>query len=932
MRVSAAIKSLIHGVTTNARILASKLFLREQTNVQTVSGSGLHKRPPAELVSLALDSDYVNDADNVSYTQSFKIRNISYFLQVQIDLLTDTVTLLCYDKLGTIYPVNITSGDTDYLLDTVTKRDLSVVVQGDTVFLTNKTKVVTMETELRESNNVSLIHVKQAPEALTDLKVTFVDDADATHTATYTTLSGLDTRGTNIIAFHIATAINALTTSGVTAYYAGSTVAVVRDSNDYAQVTTQDEANNNVLTAINGTLDTVLDLPRWAIPTPVLTIKPNAESDKGIFYVLGIEDAEVSSPAALTPDIVMTAGWLDWNGIKVSGWSIRNIDFVNPPTVGSIVPTSYAINSVDVEHIASSNLFSVPYFYIAPAWNGDFGSGQISKRIIRETRSGNLLYSGTPEYHSGGYRFPVPTLHYFTDGMSYDIFINQVDPTASTLTQMNWEETSAAGEQYKLNATTMPHTLSPTTTVLGALEFNLDELVWDEKSAGDLITNPEPLFITNTIQDTALFQNRLIFLVGDEVATTETDNTRSVFKNTVVQSLSTHPVRIRSTSPKAGTLNKALNHNRDLLLFSDEIQFKFSGAIPLTPQTAGMPVTSAYKNLNSVDPESIGSEVYFAFDYGKNFTGIAKYKTADSAATDLDTAEPITEHVKTYIEGTPHKILGDANLGVIYMVQQSGKIYVCDYDPEITRVENPRYAWSLWKDLSGTTALSIEDVILDQTDLILVVEHAGQLDLLKLDTVEDPTAAVKQTYVDYQVSDVVSGTGTITLSSDYPLTEDIRVIHDSTSAEAGNLMPYVQTANVLQIDVAYAGTDIIYGIPFKSSITPNTIYIRDEGGNVNSQTNLRISRFLVELENSADVSASIVSDYYNYDDQLWTGLIVGDIRTVTDQVADNTGQFNIAFKQRNDLADLQIYSEGHLPMNITKIDWVGTYNSRGRRF
>ena len=64
MRTSGALKSLIHGVSTDTERLRNKKYLKTQTNMQTVENSGLHKRPPIELTAANTLVNYINDVTN----------------------------------------------------------------------------------------------------------------------------------------------------------------------------------------------------------------------------------------------------------------------------------------------------------------------------------------------------------------------------------------------------------------------------------------------------------------------------------------------------------------------------------------------------------------------------------------------------------------------------------------------------------------------------------------------------------------------------------------------------------------------------------------------------------------------------------------------------------------------------------------------------
>jgi len=397
-----------------------------------------------------------------------------------------------------------------------------------------------------------------------------------------------------------------------------------------------------------------------------------------------------------------------------------------------------------------------------------------------------------------------------------------------------------------------------------------------------------------------------------------------------------------STAKSSSDFHSALNHNKDLLIFSKSRQYKLSGAVALTPQTAGMPVTSAYTNSPLVKPLSLGKDVYFQFNYGNagSNTGISRYKSTDST-DNPDRATPITEYVKKYIPTGTDVILGDANIGNLYAINYTtSDIFVCNYDSDedsSRRVEE-RLAWSKWTlDIPDLTR--ILNVAIVEGDLHFVVLRGLQLDLLKIQVVENPTE-INRFSLDYMVETETALSGIVVMApAGYPTTDvanAILIVNDPESDRYGEELEHIWVGDRWSLTTqdlpTSPETPIAVGHRFASEFSPQTVHIKDESGKVNSNTNLRILKWLAHMEESADVWAKIETPYYTIPDQFWSGLIANDLHTRTDEVANNTSVFDIAYRQRADLAVLSLYTDSHLPMHVTNVEWQGTYTSRGRRF
>ena len=925
-RISQAVKSILYGVSTDNRRLRDKRYLAEQINMQTVEGSGLHKRPPAELIAAGLMTNYVNDGTHHTIIKSFLIGDATFYFTLK-SLVADknaTKTVVIYDSAGVAQSSTI---DTiGYYAGITLKSELDIKTQQDTVFVTNRTKTTAMLSTTRTTDKHSLIHVKEAPADSSTLTISFVDTTSTTFSVRLTVGVALSTRGTNVVAADIRSAINNAGATGITADSRGSVVSIKRTDNVYAQVAVEDQNAGNVLVAINGEISTILDLPKYIVGDQILKVKPAQNTDDGTFYLQSNEVTTGTIPTTPAPNTVLTAGVYTATSPVNNAYG-DSTAFV----IGSHTPvvTLGGVTVDDIYFINNINGTGRNEFRINPN-SGAFPVGSLSRCTVIDNVTSAVIFDGnvTEQVVSGGVWYATNvTATTLVNGRTYNIYFDQTFALSTDLLAVSWEETSAPAEEYLLDSTTMPQTvtLSAPTTV------DIENTVWDERAAGDDNTNPQPSFIGKAIKTLAIFQNRLVAVQDDIVETTETDNTRSWWRNTVTQLLVTHPVRMRSTSPDSDTLHSALNHNRDLLLFSKKSQFKLAGEIPLTPG-AGLPQTGEYTNNPVVEPASIGKNVFFSFNYGV-YGGISKYK-ASSDENAQDRADPITDHVKKYMRGSPSQILGDANLGILYLIQDN-KIYVCDYNPrEKIRAADERWAWSEWLNFQGETTVNIADATLIGNKLQLVLTHGTTgADILQLDVVQDPVADTLDTYLDYRV-EATATSGTFAIPAGYPITDpNFIIVYGAGDAQEGNLVEYTESGGTITITSEFeASTEVVYGVKFKCSIVPSTLYIRDESGHVNPYTRLHILKWLLHVTNSADISAEIVSPYYTFTDQYWSGLIAGDINSLTDSVADNTGTFDIGYQQQSDLADLRIHSTGHLPLNITGLDYLGSYSSRGKRF
>ena len=209
MRISQAIKSILHGVSTTDERLRHPVYLEEQINMQTVTDAGLYKRPPADLIAINPFTGYQNDETLTTIVKSFLIGDDWHYMSVQwtTGCPECNKTVKVFNASGT--ELTVVADISTYLAGVALKSDIEITTQEDTVFITNKTATVTMAADLRTTDKVSLIHVTSAPGQSTTLTISFTDVLDVARTVYLVTGVALSTRGTNTTAANIRGLINA---------------------------------------------------------------------------------------------------------------------------------------------------------------------------------------------------------------------------------------------------------------------------------------------------------------------------------------------------------------------------------------------------------------------------------------------------------------------------------------------------------------------------------------------------------------------------------------------------------------------------------------------------------------------------------------------------------------------------------------------------
>lgn len=942
MRVSGAIKSILHGVTTANLTNAKSEYFKTQTNVLPRVDEGLTKRPPAEHVG---DMGVALATDGSEFVKDFVIHDVAYFLVFR------TTGITVYREDGQAFTVTDIAAD-DYL-DGVEAEDIDLVVQGETVFLLNRTKPVAMVPDDTVFLKHSLLFIKGPVEQGTQIWLTANDHLDVQHTVTYTVPATVAGTGADAVAKQLAILLNALT--NFTSTNRGATLNCLRTDGSDAELTLsttvgQSQFDLNQFVIMNGVVDTIEDLPRYAYDTAVTKVQVRKDSERNNLWMQAEAIASYNRISPITPvwpagELVnITPTWVKsdyttsttapaYNGTDDHAkFLIMN----DPGTIDSKAVNKIILGKVPAYNTSTSEFLTymnIEYKSAVVPESGDHivrMANTLNDELTVLQRTLTAAYNpSTSTWWWSNLSSPESIGETFSSSNAYDLWADaEVDGAGipGELVEVRWEEVAEPGIDLEFDDATMPHTLRP-----GAVEdtFELEAVAWDPRSAGTTTrgSNPDPAFVGTTIEDITIFQDRLCFLSGDEVSMSETRNAFNFFRDTVTQLLSKHPINVRTTSPKSSKLRHFVFHNKDLIVSAGRQQFKISGENPQTPQTAAMTLTTAYNCSETMSPVSLGNSVYIPSKFG-NYLNVSKY-IGSNQNLKPDSADNITGHCRKFIPYDMAKLHGLPNHGLIFTHSAlSDEIYVCNYDTEMTREEDGRYAWIKWDDFTDQTH-RIRALSTSKNLVVAAIDTSTGLSLVSFDM----DAGSDKIYLDF-LKTFTSVNTTVTVDTTYNVSEaDIVVVQGAGCPDPGDYVGVTSLiAGVLTLDEDMVGGTVYVGREATVQMEPNLLQVRDEGGYVNNAADLRINEFLVDLADTAAMEATEQSPYDTYDTQTFSGIVSNSLDAITDTAVTTTDKFKIGFRQKANVGTILITHKSWLPMTVTQVEWRGNYTSRGRRF
>jgi hypothetical protein len=303
-------------------------------------------------------------------------------------------------------------------------------------------------------------------------------------------------------------------------------------------------------------------------------------------------------------------------------------------------------------------------------------SSRYFKSFVAHDARGNTLMSGFTNQVTSITELPPTSWEGYTvlvapdgssDQSSYYLTFNAENTTTNgDFGRGVWEEAAGWGSRGLLDDNTMPHAFvyyrnasgltrftfqpfSGTTYTDSTVSFTLPG--WGTRLAGDEDELPGPSFVDSTINDLVFFKNRLGFVSGENVILSESGDYYNFWQQSALQVVDSDPIDLTAVSNDVAVLNYALQQQDELVLFSNENQFRlYSGDnVTFSPETASVGRISSISMESKVKPEQVGPQVLFPVKEG-DFTGFHTFITTDrTVGINLGQTAVITETIPKYI-------------------------------------------------------------------------------------------------------------------------------------------------------------------------------------------------------------------------------------------------------------------------------------------
>lgn len=519
----------------------------------------------------------------------------------------------------------------------------------------------------------------------------------------------------------------------------------------------------------------------------------------------------------------------------------------------------------------------------------------------------------------------------------------QNSTTTNTLVPQNgyWVETNRPGIKTTLDPAKMPHILIRDAN--GEFRFRranaaspYTDYVWTKRLVGDESTNSTPTFVGAKISDISVYQNRLLFLSGENVIFSETSEFFNFFRTTVADTTDADPIDISSTTPKVSGLRAVLPFENQLILFSPLSQFSIQSNGPFATRTISMNLVGDYQSTSTL-PVSSGNSLFFPFSRG-SYSGVREM-VLSSRLDGRFMAEDVSAVVPQYIQGIITRLVGSTHENYLACLSTGApdEVYVYKYfQIGDNRVQS---AWSKFKISSG----QILDAVFIDSSLYLFVKAGQTLEInrMRLDAGRVDVDSAYLTLLDRRIDEVkLAGSGGY-------------ATYNSTNNETTFTLPYDFDASKIQaysklgvkMDVYPIGynTFKIYGdktqtpmwigekYDFRFVLSNPTFRTSSEGSvsAISGRYQMRYATIAYGTTSYFKVNAAVeYGDTYSY---TFTATTLGTGLNQVGNVPLDTGKFRVPIYCNSDSLTLSIESDSALPCRLISLEYEASYNERARR-
>lgn len=688
--VSYTIPNLVQGISQQPDAQRDPSQGEVQINAVSSAADGLRKREGTRCVAKVSTSLF----GDVAFHQIQRDTDEQYLVVIS------KTAIRVFDLAGAEKTVTAASGAYSYLSSVVSAQaDIRAATIADFTFISNTKAVPAMAASLapataRPATNEALVWVKAA-----NYGQTYRVNVNGTTATVTTAVAPVITSGSTVTENRISTAEIASRLRGALLGGPATALTVVGSATTLnatvtGVATTTDEGGSGLTVNVTGN------------GTVVTAVAINAA---GTSYRAG--------DAVFVARNLLTGSGTDTTPVRVAT--------ISTATAGPL--TGVTIDrSGSVLHLTSSSTITIA------------ATDARANADITAITNTVQAFTDLPTIAPTGYQVEITG----DPGNQFDGYFVKFTPRSGTFGEGAWEETVAPGVKYLLDQATMPHLLVRLSNgtfwfgpANGSTQSGTVIPSWGQRSAGDADTAPDPSFIGNPIQDVFVFRNRLGFLADENIVLSRARDFFEFFPETVTTVLDSDPIDLAASNNRVSVLRYAVPYQDELIVFSDQIQFRFSSSdAVLTPSSAQITVLTQYEMDPGCRPIPVQGTIVFAQANGQ-WAQFREFSVRGAGTALVADAADLTGHASGYVPNQVTRLAQNDTGNVWFALStKTGyqkRLYVYKYFVRNTGTgaERAQTSWSHWE-LNG--ADRILSILCVRETLYLLAEYGTEVWLEKV--------------------------------------------------------------------------------------------------------------------------------------------------------------------------------------------------------
>lgn len=450
--------------------------------------------------------------------------------------------------------------------------------------------------------------------------------------------------------------------------------------------------------------------------------------------------------------------------------------------------------------------------------------------------------------------------------------------------------------------------------------------------AGDIDNSPDPYFVGKKLTGLGSFQGRLLFLCGEYLTFTASNNPRRVYRASTTLVADDDPIEIASTTTLGVVYEYALPYNGDLLITSENVQGIVPGRSVLTPKSAVISIASQYKMQVGVMPTSTGKTMLYPAYASQGSSAIWEMTPSEYTEQQIQ-SHNITEHLPRFIKGNVLSITTSSTSGIAVILDETNVLKVHQYLWDGS--EKRHTAFHTWE--MRETILNVHS----QVNLLYIIAKSttGNIRILEWDVVNGLGDEWKRIPKLDSYTVAKPEEGVIRIPDWMYSLEDLEsgIVIAYSETEYGT--PFSFTITDWRVDgEEYVGTsqyfteaDVTLGYTYSSSLTPSPPVIRDYQGTPILTERAVLHSVTAMFSKTGSIMVDVADRAREYPAMEYTPLRMYSNNLDAGEPLATLGNVNIPMRTDMASTEFTIRTNDIYDMNITAMEYGYRHNQRGRR-